>query len=118
MEQLTQVPLRDLALEAQYAEIREALAKYSPAKEPEAAEGENQCRKCGVVAPEARALCECGEFLHASQIFTCPSCTRVVPRESRDCDGCGASFWSPVNPPETALTDEMVGAYLQGLEGP
>ncbi len=118
MEQLTQVPLKDLALDAQYAEIREALAKYSAEEGVQAADGENQCGRCGQVFPEERALCQCGAFLHASKVFTCPSCTRVVGRESRDCGGCGASFWSPVNPPESALTEEMVGTYLRGLEGP
>lgn len=118
MEQLTHVPLRDLALESQYAEIRQALVKYSAAKETEAGQGANACRKCGTVSPDEHAVCLCGAFLHGGRVFTCPNCTRVVARESQDCDGCGASFWSPVNPPETALTEEMVGAYLRGLEGP
>jgi len=117
MEQLTQVPLRDLALEAQYAEIREALAKYSAPKDAGAGEGESECAKCGKVSPEALALCECGAFLHAARVFTCPTCTGIVAREARDCEGCGASFWSPVNPPESALTNKIVGAYLAGLKG-
>ncbi len=118
LERLTQVPLKDLELEAQYAEIRESLKRYSSEEDAEAAEGENPCRSCGVVSPEERALCECGAFLHAAKVFTCPSCTRVVGRDSRDCQGCGASFWSPVNPPASGLTEEMVSTYLQGIEGP
>lgn len=115
---LTHVPLRDLALEAQYAEILEALTRYRQEEEQEAAaqDGQSKCRQCGTIAPEERVRCPCGNFLHAHRIFTCPDCSKVVPRQARDCVQCGAAFWSPVNPPEQALTDDMVHDYIEGLE--
>lgn len=115
---LTHVPLRDLALEAQYAEIREALTRYREEEEPAAAppDGQTRCRQCGTVAPEERVRCPCGNFLHAHRVFTCPDCTKVVPKEARDCGQCGAAFWSPVNLPEHALTDGMVHDYIESLE--
>jgi hypothetical protein len=112
---LSRVPLRDLALEAQYAEVREALARY---KEPEPAgvpDGALKCGSCGTLSPDDLPTCSCGTFLHRHLLFTCPSCTRVVARDARDCDRCGASFWSAVNPPDRAVTDSMVAEYVDSF---
>lgn len=115
-ETLTRIPLRDLALEAQYAEISEALSRYREPEATDPAEGELKCRACGRLTPEETPRCECGNFLHAHRIFTCPGCSKVVAREARDCMACGAAFWSPVNPPEQALTEAMVSEYLERNE--
>ena len=115
-DSLARVPLRDLALEAQYAEIREALTRYREPQARDAADGELKCKRCGAITPEETARCACGNFLHAHRIFTCPGCAKVVPRDARDCGACGAAFWSPVNPPERALTEDMVSEYLERTE--
>jgi hypothetical protein len=116
-ERLTRVPLKDLALEAQYAEVKEALARYREPDSPTPQEGEVRCRSCGKVSGEDTTHCPCGTFLHHHRVFTCPSCAKVVDREARDCGRCGAAFWSPVNPPASAVTDAMVAEYMVGLEG-
>lgn len=113
--ELSRVPLRDLALEAQYAEVREALARYREPEPSTPPEGASKCTRCGTLAPEELPTCSCGAFLHRHRLFTCPSCTRVVAREARDCDRCGASFWSAVNPPDHAVTDSMVAEYMAGF---
>ena len=113
--ELAHVPLRDLELEAQYAEVLEALARY---REPESAtppEGATKCHKCGTLSPEDLPRCSCGAFLHLHLLFTCPSCSRVVQRDARDCNGCGASFWSAINPPSHAVTDAMVREYMDAF---
>lgn len=115
-ERLAHVPLRDLALEQQYAEVKEALARYREPDNPVPQEGEVRCRSCGKVSGEDTTHCECGTFLHLHRVFTCPSCSKVVDREARDCGRCGAAFWSPVNPPASAVTDGMVAEYLEGYE--
>ncbi len=113
-DELSRVPLRDLALDAQYAEVRAALERYREPVDKAGAEGEARCRSCGEAAPEDHPRCSCGAFLHAHLVFTCPSCAKVVARDSRDCLRCGAAFWSPVNPPEHAVTESMVAEYLDG----
>jgi hypothetical protein len=113
---LSRVPLRDLALEAQYAEVRAALARYREPEPDTPPEGAVKCGNCGTMSPDEVPTCSCGAFLHLRMLFVCPSCTRVVAREARDCDGCGASFWSAVNPPEHAVTDAMVAAYMDAMQ--
>jgi hypothetical protein len=115
-EMLTQVPLRDLQLDRQYEEIRRDLERY---REPTFAvpqEGEHQCGGCGAIQLEETPRCDCGTFLHSHRVFTCPGCAEIVPKDARDCNRCGSSFWSPVNPPERELTETMVDKYLQQYE--
>jgi hypothetical protein len=112
---LARVSLRDLALEAQYAEVREALARYREPEDAGAPDGAVKCRSCGTLAPDEAPRCSCGAFLHLHLLYTCPSCTRVVARDARDCERCGASFWSAVNPPDHAVTDAMVREYLDAF---
>jgi len=115
-ERLTRVPLRDLELEAQYTEIREALRRYSDEAPPEPQSGEVKCGKCGSICSEEVPSCPCGNFLHFHQIFTCPDCSRLLERDARDCNGCGSRFWSPVNPPFGEITQQMVSDYLEQFE--
>lgn len=112
---LSRVPLRDLALEAQYAEVREALARYREPEPTTPPDGALKCRACGTLMPEDLPTCSCGAFLHRHLLFTCPSCTRVVARDARDCERCGAAFWSAVNPPDHAVTDAMVAEYMDAF---
>ena len=112
---LSRVSLRDLELEAQYAEVREALARYREPESETPPEGASKCKSCGTVASEDLPRCECGAFLHLHLLFTCPSCTRVVARDARDCTRCGASFWSAINPPDHAVTDAMVAEYMDAF---
>ena len=112
---LSRVPLRDLELEAQYAEVREALARYREPEPPTAPDGALKCTRCGTLSPEDLPTCSCGAFLHRHLLFTCPSCTRVVARDARDCERCGATFWSAVNPPDPSVTDTMVADYMDAF---
>lgn len=114
-ESLTNVPLRDLELESQYEEIRSALARYSDPTTPPLFDGQVSCPSCAAVVSELDPSCNCGAFLHFHQIFTCPGCHTVVGRDARDCTDCGASFWSPVNPPRSAITERMVADYLERM---
>lgn len=111
-QSLARVPLRDLELEAQYAEVREALARYREPEGPAVPDGATKCHDCGTLSPEDIPRCSCGAFLHLHLLFTCPSCSRVVARDARDCNGCGSSFWSAINPPSHTVTDAMVREYM------
>ncbi len=111
-ESLTSVQLRDLELEAQYEQIRIALARYADSTPPPLFDGQVNCPACSTVCAEEDPACGCGTFLHFHQIFTCPGCHTVVERDARDCMDCGASFWSPVNPPRSSVTGRMVDDYL------
>jgi hypothetical protein len=115
-EDLARVPLRDLALEAQYAEIREALGRYKDEAPAEPQGGEVKCGRCGTICAEDAPVCGCGNFLHFHRIFTCPDCATQVEREARDCNRCGSRFWSPVNPPFGEITDRMVSEYLERVQ--
>jgi len=108
--------LRDLALEAQYTEIREALKRYADQAPAKPQSGEVQCGECGNICSEEEPLCLCGKFLHFHQIFTCPQCSSLLERDARDCLSCGSRFWSPVNPPSGEITERMVSDYLERFE--
>lgn len=112
-DSLTTVELRDLELEAQYEQIRVALARYADPTPAPLFEGQVNCPECSTVCSEDDPACGCGTFLHFHQIFTCPGCHTVVERDARDCAACGASFWSPVNPPRSSITEKMVADYLE-----
>jgi ribosomal protein S14 len=112
---LSRVPLRDLALEAQYAEVKEALQRYREPEDPTPPEGATRCGTCGTLSPEDLPRCPCGAFLHRHLLYTCPSCTRVVARDARDCNRCGTAFWSAVNPPDLAVTEDMVAEYMDAF---
>ncbi|HEX9708388.1 MAG TPA: hypothetical protein VGB42_00195 [Candidatus Thermoplasmatota archaeon] len=114
-QSLASVPLRDLELEAQYEQIRVALARYADASPPPLFDGQVSCPSCSTVCSEEDPACICGTFLHFHQVFTCPGCHTVVARDDRDCTACGASFWSPVNPPRSAITEGMVADYLERM---
>jgi hypothetical protein len=109
---LATVELRDLELDAQYEQIRIALARYADPTPAPLFEGQLNCPNCSSVCSDEDPACGCGTFLHFHQIFTCPGCHTVVGRDARDCDACGASFWSPVNPPRSSITEKMVADYL------
>lgn len=109
---LTSVELRDLELEAQYEQIRVALERYADPTPPPLFEGQVNCPSCSTVCSDEDPACGCGTFLHFHQIFTCPGCHSVVERDARDCAACGATFWSPVNPPRSGITEKMVADYL------
>lgn len=111
-ESLASVELRDLALEAQYEEIRIALARYADPTPAPILDGQVSCPSCSTVCSDEDPTCGCGTFLHFQHVFTCPGCHTVVGREARDCMECGSSFWSPVNPERSAITDTMVAQYL------
>lgn len=115
-DSLTHVPLRDLALEQQYDEIRKDLERYREPITASPQDGETQCNRCGAIQPDEIPRCDCGTFLHFHRVFTCPGCSNLVPRDARDCGRCGSAFWSPVNPPQSEVTDSMVQEYLNGLE--
>ena len=113
---LASVELRDLELEAQYAEIRRSLALYRDESPCEPGQGQVRCPSCTTMCSDDDASCSCGQFLHGHHVFTCPDCSTVVPRDARDCGECGSAFWSPVNPPQASLTKDMVRQYLVQAE--
>ena len=91
----------DLELEAQYKDVRRQLNEYDRSREPEAKGRWNKvCGECGYVNHERHRFCEsCGCDLVEEVILVvhiCPKCRTTVAKHVRECNECGAEFWSPI----------------------
>jgi len=93
--------VQDLDIEKQLSDARKQLDEYEASKQPEVRGRWNRvCGGCGYVNHERHRFCEsCGLSLLEEAmevVHLCPTCGIRVGKHSRECQDCGARFWSPI----------------------
>jgi hypothetical protein len=100
-QDLVSVQCVDLELEAQYKDVRRQLNEYDRSREQEVRGKWNKiCGECGYINHERHRFCEsCGctlvEELYVV-VHVCPKCRSELAEHTRECNECGARFWSPI----------------------